>query len=92
MESGNLAYFRICGDRALANMRRAGKAVPAARRSPLDAALRAAAYDMEMPLREARHLVRVNSVVDPDSAAEEVQRKLEIVDRNLRRIYALFRR
>ncbi|HEY4942610.1 MAG TPA: hypothetical protein VII56_14370 [Rhizomicrobium sp.] len=91
-------------DRAMANMRRARRAATLTRRpKPNDAFREAVAgpvFDMEEPLREARHLVHVIGAVEHDRGednealaftAVEADRKLEVVDNQLRRLFKLFR-
>ncbi len=91
----------------MANMRRARKAVVRrrARRAPDAAALQericVAAFDMEEPLREARALIHILGAISQyrgedneavSTVAEEANGKLEVVDRHLRRIYAVYRK
>ena len=89
----------------MANMRRARKAVARTRRPLPDDAFREAVsgpiFDMEEPLREARYLIYVIGAVEQDRGednealaftAAEADRKLELVDKHLRRLFAMFRR
>ena len=105
IESGNLAYFRLGGDRAMAKSRHVRTAVARRRAKPNAAAVQdkisAAVFDMEEPLREAQHLVHVLSAISRyrgedneavSSVAAEANRKLDIVHGRLHRLFATLRR
>jgi hypothetical protein len=105
IESGNLAYFRLGGDRAMAKSRHVRTAVASRSGKPDIAAVRdkitAAVFDMEEPLREAQHLVHVLSAISQyrgedneavSSVAAEANRKLDIVHGKLHRLFTALRR